>query len=65
MNFRLGSSSVGRIYLPATVTADNPGGRCLELPGWATEQGTRLGIWNCPGLQANQQWSLNYEQHAP
>ncbi|MFD4395201.1 ricin-type beta-trefoil lectin domain protein [Kitasatospora sp. NPDC058478] len=55
----------GRIYLPATVTADNPGGRCLELPGWATEQGTRLGIWNCPGLQANQQWSLNYEQHAP
>ncbi|MFD8756717.1 ricin-type beta-trefoil lectin domain protein [Kitasatospora sp. NPDC059577] len=55
----------GRIYLPATVTADNPGGRCLELPGWHTEQGTRLGIWDCPAPQANQQWNLTYEKHKP
>ncbi|MFI5643406.1 ricin-type beta-trefoil lectin domain protein [Kitasatospora sp. NPDC051705] len=56
----------GRIVLPATVDpAGNPGGRCLELPGWATDQGTRLGIWDCPGVQANQQWSLQYEQHTP
>ncbi|MFD8081625.1 ricin-type beta-trefoil lectin domain protein [Kitasatospora sp. NPDC059722] len=52
----------GRIYLPATVDAANPGGRCLELPGWATDQGTRLGIWNCPGLQANQQWTIARER---
>ncbi|MGW1174613.1 ricin-type beta-trefoil lectin domain protein [Kitasatospora sp. NPDC002543] len=52
----------GRIYLPATVDAGNPGGRCLELPAWATDQGTRLGIWNCPGLQANQQWTINPER---
>lgn len=52
----------GRIYLPATVDADHTGGRCLELPGWATEQGTRLGIWNCPSLQSNQQWTLSPER---
>ncbi|MFJ5123149.1 ricin-type beta-trefoil lectin domain protein [Kitasatospora sp. NPDC088548] len=56
----------GRIYLPATVDPVNsPGGKCLELPGWATEQGTRLGIWDCPTLQNNQQWTLTYEKHAP
>ncbi|MFF1793196.1 ricin-type beta-trefoil lectin domain protein [Kitasatospora sp. NPDC058263] len=56
----------GRIYLPATVDpVNNPAGRCLELPGWATTQGTRLGIWDCPALQANQQWTLTYEKHAP
>ncbi|MEU8512046.1 RICIN domain-containing protein [Kitasatospora sp. NPDC048722] len=55
----------GRIYLPATVDpANSPGGKCLELPSWATAQGTRLGIWDCPGLQANQQWSLAPE-HTP
>ncbi|MED7953988.1 LamG-like jellyroll fold domain-containing protein [Streptomyces sp. BE303] len=33
-------------------------GRCLELPQWATTNGTRLGIWDChPG--ANQRWLLN------
>ncbi|MFJ2810836.1 ricin-type beta-trefoil lectin domain protein [Kitasatospora sp. NPDC087271] len=53
----------GRIYLPATVDpANNPGGQCLELPGWATDQGTRLGIWTCPGVQANQQWTLQPER---
>ncbi|MEU6237799.1 RICIN domain-containing protein [Kitasatospora sp. NPDC047058] len=52
----------GRIYLPATVDATSPNGRCLELPGWATAQGTRLGIWNCPGVQLNQQWTLNPER---
>ncbi|MFB7619866.1 ricin-type beta-trefoil lectin domain protein [Kitasatospora sp. NPDC056181] len=52
----------GRIYLPATVDASSPNGRCLELPGWATAQGTRLGIWNCPGVQLNQQWTLNPER---
>ncbi|MER7585628.1 hypothetical protein [Kitasatospora sp. NPDC097691] len=51
--------------MPATVTADNPGGHCLELPEWHTEQGTRLGIWDCPGLQANQRWNLSYEKHKP
>ncbi|MFJ9951271.1 ricin-type beta-trefoil lectin domain protein [Kitasatospora sp. NPDC091207] len=56
----------GRIYLPATVDpVNNPGGRCLELPGWATTQGTRLGIWDCPAPQGNQQWTLRYEEHAP
>ncbi len=54
----------GRIYLPATVDpADSPAGKCLELPGWATDQGTRTGIWDCPGLQANQQWTLQPERN--
>ncbi len=52
----------GRIYLPATTDAGNPTGRCLELPGWATDQGTRLGIWDCPNPQANQQWTLQSER---
>ncbi|MFJ9847314.1 ricin-type beta-trefoil lectin domain protein [Kitasatospora sp. NPDC101155] len=53
----------GRIYLPATVDpANSPGGKCLELPGWATDQGTRLGIYDCPGLQANQQWTIAPER---
>ncbi|MGW4897128.1 ricin-type beta-trefoil lectin domain protein [Kitasatospora sp. NPDC004240] len=52
----------GRIFLPATVDADNPAGRCLELPGWATDQGTRIGIWNCPGPQNNQLWSITPER---
>ncbi|WP_405358625.1 ricin-type beta-trefoil lectin domain protein [Kitasatospora sp. NBC_00085] len=54
----------GRLYLPATVDDANPGGKCLELPGWATDQGTRLGIWDCPGLQANQQWTIQPERTA-
>ncbi|WP_280685106.1 RICIN domain-containing protein [Kitasatospora sp. MAA19] len=55
----------GRIYLPATVdAATSPAGKCLELPGWATAQGTRLGIYSCPGLQANQQWTL-YPERTP
>nr|BEK64658.1 hypothetical protein KPHV_18850 [Kitasatospora purpeofusca] len=33
-------------------------GRCLELPGWVTENGTRLGIWDCHA-GANQRWSLS------
>ncbi|MFF2957227.1 LamG-like jellyroll fold domain-containing protein [Kitasatospora sp. NPDC057965] len=32
--------------------------RCLELPGWNTTNGTRLGIWNCHA-GANQRWTLN------
>ncbi|MFG3052994.1 ricin-type beta-trefoil lectin domain protein [Kitasatospora sp. NPDC048239] len=51
----------GRIFLPATVDAGSPAGKCLELPGWATAQGTRLGIYDCPQLQANQQWTLKPE----
>ncbi|MFJ8436160.1 ricin-type beta-trefoil lectin domain protein [Kitasatospora sp. NPDC094019] len=54
----------GRIYLPATVDpTDNPTGKCLELPGWATDQGTRVGIWDCPNLQANQQWTIQPERN--
>ncbi|MGW4896159.1 ricin-type beta-trefoil lectin domain protein [Kitasatospora sp. NPDC004240] len=56
----------GRIYLPATVdAATSPAGRCLEIPGGTAEQGTRLKIWDCPSLQANQQWTLTYEAHTP
>ncbi|MFE7560804.1 LamG-like jellyroll fold domain-containing protein [Kitasatospora sp. NPDC057500] len=33
-------------------------GRCLELPGWNTTNGTRLGIWDCHA-GANQRWTLN------
>ncbi|MFF8770355.1 ricin-type beta-trefoil lectin domain protein [Kitasatospora sp. NPDC015120] len=51
----------GRIYLPATTTASAPTGRCLERPGWDANQGIRLGIWDCPTLQANQQWTLTVE----
>ncbi|MFB7475074.1 LamG-like jellyroll fold domain-containing protein [Kitasatospora sp. NPDC056184] len=32
--------------------------RCLELPGWNTTNGTRLGIWDC-NAGANQRWTLN------
>ncbi|MFB7475021.1 ricin-type beta-trefoil lectin domain protein [Kitasatospora sp. NPDC056184] len=52
----------GRLYIPGTVNADSTGGKCLELPGWATAQGTRLGIWDCPVLQANQRWTLQPER---
>ncbi|WP_121175646.1 RICIN domain-containing protein [Streptomyces sp. 1114.5] len=53
----------GRIYLPATIDpATSPSGRCLEVPNGATDQGARLDISNCPGLQANQQWTLNPER---
>ncbi|MER7708417.1 ricin-type beta-trefoil lectin domain protein [Kitasatospora sp. NPDC097605] len=52
----------GRLFIPATVTNDSPGGKCLELPGWTTAQGTRLGIWDCPTLQDNQRWTLQPER---
>ncbi|MFI9328561.1 ricin-type beta-trefoil lectin domain protein [Kitasatospora sp. NPDC052868] len=55
------TTSDGRIYLPATVSAGAPTGRCLDRPGWSPDQGIRLGIWDCPVLQANQQWTLNPE----
>lgn len=32
-------------------------GRCLDLPGWVTTNGTRLGIWDCLS-GANQRWTL-------
>lgn len=38
----------GSIYNPQS-------GRCLELPGWATDNGTQLGIWDCHD-GANQRW---------
>ncbi|MFE2723384.1 ricin-type beta-trefoil lectin domain protein [Kitasatospora sp. NPDC059327] len=54
----------GRVYLPSSVdAATSPEGLCLELPGWAVDQGTHLGIWSCPGLQGNQQWTLNPERN--
>ena len=40
----------GSIYNPQ---AD----RCLELPGWATANGTAAGIWDCHG-SPNQRWFL-------
>lgn len=53
----------GGIYLPATVDpTTNPNGRCLELPYWATDQGTHLGIYDCPGFHANQQWTVTPER---
>ncbi|MET8700030.1 ricin-type beta-trefoil lectin domain protein [Kitasatospora sp. NPDC004723] len=52
----------GRLFIPGTVNNDSPGGKCLELPAWATDQGTRLGIWDCPGLQDNQRWTLQPER---
>ncbi|MER5353106.1 LamG-like jellyroll fold domain-containing protein [Kitasatospora sp. NPDC002551] len=38
----------GTLYNPAANS-------CLELPGWATENGTTVGIWQCNG-NANQRW---------
>ncbi|MFJ4797292.1 LamG-like jellyroll fold domain-containing protein [Kitasatospora purpeofusca] len=38
----------GTLYNPA---ADS----CMELPGWSTENGTTVGIWQCNG-NANQRW---------
>ncbi|WP_380281618.1 ricin-type beta-trefoil lectin domain protein [Kitasatospora purpeofusca] len=52
----------GRLFISGTVNAGSEGGKCLELPGWATAQGTRLGIWDCPSLQANQRWTLQPER---
>ncbi|MEU6233588.1 RICIN domain-containing protein [Kitasatospora sp. NPDC047058] len=53
----------GRLSLTATTTNNDPAtGRCLELPGWATDQGTRLDIWDCPVVQNNQQWTLKPER---
>ncbi|MFF3004817.1 LamG-like jellyroll fold domain-containing protein [Kitasatospora sp. NPDC057940] len=39
----------GSLYNPQS-------GRCLELPGWAINNGTQLGIWDCHG-GANQRWT--------
>jgi hypothetical protein len=32
-------------------------GRCLDVPGFDTTNGTQLAIWDCNGGQ-NQQWTL-------
>ncbi|MFH9351129.1 ricin-type beta-trefoil lectin domain protein [Kitasatospora sp. NPDC017646] len=53
----------GRIVNNATITNGDPNtGRCAELHGWATDQGTRLDIWDCPNLQENLRWSLQPER---
>ncbi|MGF1425069.1 ricin-type beta-trefoil lectin domain protein [Kitasatospora sp. LaBMicrA B282] len=49
--------ATGRITSPATASTGVPA-RCLEEPGWATANGTLLGIWDCTG-GANQSWTLN------
>ncbi|MFI9005717.1 ricin-type beta-trefoil lectin domain protein [Actinosynnema sp. NPDC053489] len=35
-----------------------PSGRCLDVPGSSTTNGTQLQLWDCHG-QANQSWTLN------
>ncbi|MGW4892308.1 ricin-type beta-trefoil lectin domain protein [Kitasatospora sp. NPDC004240] len=49
----------GRIVITETIDKTGPGtAKCLELPGWNTAPGTRLGIWDCVGTNANQGWRL-------
>ena len=31
-------------------------GRCLDVPGWSTTNGTVLNLWDCTGGN-NQQWA--------
>ncbi|MFE6870762.1 LamG-like jellyroll fold domain-containing protein [Kitasatospora sp. NPDC057692] len=38
----------GTLYNPAANS-------CMELPGWSTENGTAIGIWQCNG-NPNQRW---------
>ncbi|MFJ9839991.1 ricin-type beta-trefoil lectin domain protein [Kitasatospora sp. NPDC101155] len=53
----------GRIVNQATITGGDPNtGRCIELNGWATAQGTWLDIWDCPNLQDNVRWTLQPER---
>ncbi|MFF2079030.1 ricin-type beta-trefoil lectin domain protein [Kitasatospora sp. NPDC058162] len=53
----------GRIINQTTVTGGDPNtGRCIELNNWHTEQGTRLDIWDCPGLFDNSRWTLQPER---
>ncbi|GAB2705221.1 hypothetical protein GCM10010442_24980 [Kitasatospora kifunensis] len=42
--------SDGSLYNPAS-------GRCLEIPGWNTTNGTALDVWDCLA-DANQQWTV-------
>ncbi|MFD7450659.1 ricin-type beta-trefoil lectin domain protein [Kitasatospora sp. NPDC059827] len=53
----------GRIINQTTITGGDPNtGRCIELNNWHTEQGTRLDIWDCPGLFDNSRWTLQPER---
>ncbi|WP_033355446.1 ricin-type beta-trefoil lectin domain protein [Kitasatospora aureofaciens] len=53
----------GRIINQTTITNGDPNtGRCIELHGWATSQGTRLDIWDCSTLQDNVRWTLQPER---
>ncbi|ARF78097.1 ricin-type beta-trefoil lectin domain protein [Kitasatospora aureofaciens] len=53
----------GRIINQTTITGADPNtGRCIELNNSHTEQGTRLDIWDCPGLFDNSRWTLQPER---
>jgi hypothetical protein len=40
-------------------TLVNPqSGRCLDVNGWATANGSPLEIWDCGTSQSNQNWRL-------
>ncbi|MFJ2575383.1 ricin-type beta-trefoil lectin domain protein [Kitasatospora aureofaciens] len=53
----------GRIVNNSTMTPGDPNsGRCIELHGWATAQGTLLDLWDCPTLQDNVRWTLQAER---
>ncbi|MFD8708148.1 ricin-type beta-trefoil lectin domain protein [Kitasatospora sp. NPDC059648] len=53
----------GRIINQTTITGGDPNtGRCIELNNSHTEQGTRLDIWDCPGLFDNSRWTLQPER---
>ncbi|MFJ9776077.1 ricin-type beta-trefoil lectin domain protein [Kitasatospora sp. NPDC101157] len=54
----------GRIINQTTITGGDPNtGRCIELNNWHTEQGTRLDIWDCPGLADNSRWTVQPERN--
>ncbi|MGW7345994.1 ricin-type beta-trefoil lectin domain protein [Streptomyces sp. NPDC054854] len=42
--------------LPDGLLRSVHSGKCLDALGWATGNGTRLGIWDCAPQHTNQQW---------
>ncbi|HET9139572.1 ricin-type beta-trefoil lectin domain protein, partial [Actinophytocola sp.] len=48
----------GPVALAATGTITGIGGRCVDVAGAATANGTAVQLWDCNGTGA-QQWSVN------
>lgn len=57
-NMQARASAGNQTWVPTGETLVNPvSGRCLDVPGGDTTEGTQVEIWDCNG-GSNQQWTL-------